>query len=137
MNGDNVEKVYRLCAKRERDREREARKTKRRGKIRSALHFCFLDFEKAEALDDSPAWISDNGKGAEEIIAACDGETPEARYRRILRNARDRLRRAHPELVEVFNLIVKNGSNRKESIWTMVSRKRTNGRQQETDTGRI
>ena len=77
------------------------------------------------------------GKGAEEIIAACDGETPEARYRRILRNARDRLRRAHPELVEVFNLIVKNGSNRKESIWTMVSRKRTNGRQQETDTGRI
>ena len=135
MNGENVEKVYRQCLKRERDREREARKTKRRGEIRSALHFCFLDFEKAEALDDSPAWISDNGKGAEEIIAACDGETPEARYRRILRNARDRLRRAHPELVEVFNLIVKNGSNRKESIWQLMSRNRASGMPPKSDTG--
>ena len=75
------------------------------------------------------------GKGVEAIVAACDGERTMSRYQRILRNARRRLKRAHPELVEVFNLIVKNGSNRKESIWTMVSRRRTNGRQQETDTG--
>ena len=123
MNGENVEKVYRQCLKRERDREREARKTKRRGEIRSALHFCFLDFEEAEVAEDSPSWISDNGKGVEQIVTACDGETPETRHQRILRNARDRLRRAHPELVEVFDLVMKNGANRKESIWALTQTK--------------
>ena len=136
MNGENVEKVYRRCLKRERDRERSCRNAKKRVHLKCIVHID-VDFSEAEARDDSPTWLSDNGAGVEAIIAHCDGETPETRHERILRNARDRLRRAHPELVEVFNLIVKNGRNRKESIWTMVSRKRTNGRQQETDTGRI
>ena len=127
MNGGNVEKVYRRCLKMERDRERSCRNAKKRIHLKCIVHID-VDFSEAEARDDSPTWLSDNGAGVEAIIAHCDGETSETRQERILRNARRKLKRAHPELVEVFDLIVKNGSNRKESIWTMVSKKRLNGR---------
>ena len=127
MNGENVEKVYRLCQKRERDRERQWRKSKRKGCVRNVVHLC--DFEKAEAAEESPSWLSDNGKGANDIIAACDGETPEALltlYARKTRNARDRLRRAHPELVEVFDLAIANGSRgRADSIWVLLLKRRS------------
>ena len=118
---NHTEKVYRRCLKQERDRERQWRKSKRKGKIRNVVHL--VDFENAEAAEESPKWLSDNGAGVEAIVAACDGETGETRHQRILRNARDRLHRAHPELVEVFDLIVKNGANRKESIWTLTQTK--------------
>ena len=36
-----------------------------------------------------------------------------------------RLSRVHPELVEVFNLVVKNGKNRSESIAELVNRGRS------------
>ena len=133
MNGANVEKVYRLCRKREIDRERQWRKAKRYGDIRNVVHL--VDFEESEAAENSPSWLSDGGKGVEDIIAACDGEGSkppldcgcESKRRDILRNARKRLKRAHPELLEVFNLIVKNGKNRKESIWALMMSKDTAG----------
>ena len=71
--------------------------------------------------------FSDKGKGAEQIVLRCDGVDVESRYARCIKNARERLRNAHPEWVEVFNLVVRNGSNRKESIWRLMSRNRTNG----------
>ena len=124
MNGENVAKVYRLCRKREIDRERKWRKSKRRRDIRNVVHL--VDFEEAESRENSPAWLSDGGKSVEAIIAACDGETPEARHRRALRNARNRLRRAHPEAVEVFDLAVANGSMRRaDSIWTLLLNQRS------------
>ena len=120
MDGKNVEKVYRKCLKMERDRERKLRNAKRTHDTRNVVHI--FDFEEAEAAEESPSWISDNGKGADAIYAAVDRAMPGAmpcgceshgRRRDILRNARKRLKRAHPELLEVFNLIVKNGKNRK------------------------
>ena len=71
MNGENVEKVYRQCHKRERDRERQWRKSKRYGNVRNVVHL--VDFESAEAAEESPSWLSDNGAGVEAIISACDG----------------------------------------------------------------
>ena len=125
---------YQKALKRERDREYHRRESDQ-GMFEAS--FVHLDFDEAETREKSPKWLSDKGEGVEAIVRAVDGEDGESRYARCIKNARERLRRAHPELVEVFNLVVQNGSNRKESIWTMVSRKRTNGRQQETDTGRI
>ena len=121
MNGENVEKAYRMGLKRERDRERQWRKSKRYGNVRNVVHLC--DFENAEAAEESPAWLSDNGVGVERIVAHCDGDDAGSRYSQCVKNARERLRRAHPELVEVFNLIVQNGSNRKESIWALTQTK--------------
>ena len=141
---NHTEKVYRKCLKQERDRERQWRKSKRCDKIRNVVHL--VDFEEAESLENSPAWLSDVGKGVEDIVAACDGEgskTPldrgcESKRRDILRNARKRLKRAHPELLEVFNLIVKNGKNRKESIWAlMMSKDTASGTQPKSGTGAI
>ncbi len=126
MNGANLEKAYRKALKMERDRERSARNAKKRAHLKSVVHID-VDFSEAEARDDSPPWLSDNGAGVEAIVAHCDGEDVESSFERIRRNARRRLKRAHPELVEVFDLIIENGSNRKESIWTMVSKKRQNG----------
>ena len=122
MSGADIERSYRQCMKREMYRERKWRMSKRYGNVRNAIHFS-CDFMDAEAAEESPAWLSDNGAGVERITAVCDGETPETRHRQTLRNARRRLKRRHPELVEVFDLIVKNGSNRKESIWAL-TRKR-------------
>ena len=103
---------YRKCLKRERDRMRSRRKC-RQGRFESSM----LSFDNMPSeMMESSAWLSDQGAGAEKVYAALDGETPETVYARRLRLARQRLRRAHPELVEVFNLIVKNGSNREESI---------------------
>ena len=119
------EAEYSKALKRERDRERQWRKSKRYGNVRNVMHL--FDFENAEAVEESPSWISDNGVGVEQIVAHCDGDDGESRYNRCIKNARERLRYAHPEWVEVFNLVVQNGSNRKESIWRLMSRNRTNG----------
>ena len=126
MNGANVEKVYRKCLKLERDRERSARNAKKRAHLKSVVHID-VDFSEAEFREDSPTWISDNGAGADAIVAHCDGEDGESRFERIRKNARRRLKRAHPELVEVFDLIIENGKNRKESIWQLMSRNLPNG----------
>lgn len=117
MNGANVEKVYRLAAKRERDRERKRRMSKRYGNVRNMVHL--WDFEATEAAEESPSWLSDNGAGVEAVIAACDGETGESRYGRLLRKARDHVRNKAPHLLKEFNLIIKNGSNREESIFEL------------------
>ena len=135
MSDENVEKVYRQCQKRERDRERKWRIAKRTHDIRNT--FRLVDFEKAEAAEESPAWLSDGGKGVEDIVAACDGEDAVDHYRRMLESAREKVRRADPSLLEVFALVVRNGTNRKESIWELVktSARRTDGMPPENATG--
>ena len=130
-DGANIEKVYRLCKRREYDRERKKRKKTKKGRFLARI--VHVDFDAAETLTESPLWISDGGAGVEAIIDACDGETPKQRK---LKLARERLRYYHPEWLEVFNLVVKNGKNKEESIWEMVVNKRTNGRPQESGIGR-
>ena len=120
------DEAYRKALKMERDRERSARNAKKRAHLRSVVHID-VDFSEAEFREDSPPWLSDNGAGAEAIVAHCDGEDVESSFERIRRNARRRLKRAHPELVEVFDLIIENGTNRKESIWRLMSRDPANG----------
>ena len=113
----NVEKVYRRCLKMERDRERSGRDTLQGAFEASFVH---IDYGSENSREDSPSWLSDNGKGVEDIVAACDGETGETRYGRLLRKARDHVRNKAPHLLEELNLIIKNGSNREESIWEMM-----------------
>ena len=121
MNGANVEKAYRMSVKRERDRERKWRKSKRYGEIRNTFHF--FDFEAAEAAEVSPSWLSDKKAGKERIIAHCDGEFSPSHYARCIRKARERVRRFAPYLLDVFHLVVVNGSNREESIGTLAARR--------------
>jgi len=138
MNGENVEKVYRLCRKREIDRERQWRKSKRCGKIRNVVHL--VDFEKAEFLENSPKWLSDGGKGVEDIVAACDAchDLSVWEFRKDL--AREKVKRTDRRLLPVLDLVLENRENRKESIWQlmkMLLRKRRNGMRQGTGIGTI
>lgn len=125
-----MSRSMKTCEKRERDRQRKWR-TSAQGRFEASML-------SLDALPPSctrgEAWESDGGEGAERIVRHCDGEL--SAWARKLAAARKKLRRAHPELVAVFNLIVKNGSNRKESIWALMqSRKRANGTRQSTSTG--
>ena len=114
------------------------RQAKRRKSKQGAFEFRFVSLDKLmRTLDESEKceMFSDRGAGARAVYAACDGLTPESVYERRLKVARERLRRKHPELLDVFNLIVKNGSNRKESIWWLILNRRRNGSPQECFTG--
>lgn len=116
----------------ENKRQAKRRKSKQGAFEASLLH---IDFDEAESRAASPSWLSDRGAGADVIIASVDGETPESVYERRLNAARKRIVRHCPELLDVFNLIVKNGSNRKESIWWLMSKRRGNGTPQKCFTG--
>ena len=114
------------------------RQAKRRKSKQGKFEFRFVSLDKLmRTLDESEKceMFSDRGAGARAVYAHADGETPESIYERRLNTARKRIVRHCPELLEVFNLIVKNGSNRKESIWWLMSKRRGNGRLQTTCTG--
>ena len=109
---------FAACEKRERDRERYWRNETEQGRFESS--FRHIDHCHFEAMEESPSWLSDNGAGVETIIDAVDSKTRKTRYGRLLRKARDHVRNKAPHLLEELNLIIKNGSNREESIWEMM-----------------
>ena len=65
--------------------------------------------------------LADGGAGAEDV-RAFDERRDASFYTQRIKVARRRLARNVPELVEVFNLVVKNGKNRRESIAELAAR---------------
>ncbi len=113
---------FRKCLKQERDRERSRRESAQ-GKLEASmlsldrLFDTFEDPSKAAAFSDG---------GTEANATHIFDEKPDGSYyTRRIKVARIRLSRKFPELVEVFNLIVKNGKNRRESIAELVARGRS------------
>ena len=113
---------FRKCIKRERDRARSRRESAQ-GQFEAShqsldrLVDSFEDPSKAAAF-------SDGGAGAEALRSFETGRYG-SYYTRRIKVARMRLSRKFPELVEVFNLVVKNGKNRHESIAELVARGRS------------
>ena len=93
--GMTMEEARSYCLKLECDRERKWRQTTRQGRFESAMQS--LDALRDSFEDPSKAAFSDGGAGTEAVIDYCD---------------------------EVFDLIVKNSSNRTESICQMTLSKR-------------
>ena len=108
-----------VSCKEERDRERGRRNAKKRDHLKDVVYIN-VDFEAAEFREDSPTWLSDRGAGVDSVIAHLDGEDGESSRNKLLRKARDHVRNTAPRLLEVFNLIIKNGRNREESIWALM-----------------
>ena len=83
-----------------------------------------LSYDRLAMLFDDPSkasLLSDGGAGAERTIARCDCEMSDpvyglSKYAQTADAARKALKEAHPELVEVFNLILRNGKRRGASI---------------------
>ncbi len=107
------------CLKREHDRERSRRESAQ-GEFEAShlsldrLFDSFEDPSKAAAF-------SDGGKDAERVCSFDEGFDGSF-YARRIKVARRRLSRNFPEFIEVFNLIVKNGKNRQESITEIAMR---------------
>ena len=94
---------YAKCLKRERDREACRREAKQ-----GAFEAEMLSFDRLVDSFEDPSKVGGSSF-----------------YTRRIKVARVRLSRKHPELLEVFNLIVKNGKNRRESIAKLAANGRT------------
>ena len=121
---------YKRCIARENDRYREWAKT-RQGAFETyqVMHFD-AEAEEAREREHSTSWLSDRGKGAA-AIRRCGKvsrpqDDPNTRKKRIDR-AKHRIMRKAPECLETFWLILKNGKNRKESIWQLMKNKTSKG----------
>ena len=132
---DELEREYGQCLRRERKRYREWAKT-RQGAFETyqVLHFD-AEAEEAREREHSTSWLSDRGRGASVIRRfgniARPQDDPDTRKKRIDR-AKHLVMRKAPECLETFWLIIRNGKNRKESIWQLMkgkaSKRPANGR---------
>ena len=116
MSGD-----FKKCLKQERDRARS-----RRESAQGSFEASMLSLDQhVESFDDPGkiAVFSDGGAEAERVYSY-DESVDGSYYTRRIKAARRRLSRNCPELVEVFNLVVKNGKNRHESIAELAMRHR-------------
>ena len=124
--------AYERALARERERERKRRATAQ-GRFESAA--LSLDAMPDLDTDECESWLTDGGCGA----AAIRGETPEPEdagdtRRKRLDRAKHRIMRKAPECLRTFWLVIRNGRNRKESIWQMT--KTTTSRRRKSGTRR-
>lgn len=70
--------------------------------------------------DDKEEMFSDHGEGVERMIDEIDGRFTTDYYRRRANAAIKFASRNAPQIVPTLRLILKNGSNRRESIWSLM-----------------
>ena len=122
---EEMDREYKRCIRRENDRYREWAKT-RQGAFETyqVMHFD-AEAEEAREREHSTSWLSDRGKGAAAIRRcgkiARPQDDPATRRKRIDR-AKHLVMRKAPECLQTFWLILKNGKNRKESIWQLAQK---------------
>ena len=102
---------------RERERKREADAA--RHYYRDKLSFETKYADDCEKSGAEPAWVSDGGRGAAAVRRGAGADLAEKRRKKRLRAALAKARRVSPALAKTLGLIIKNGRNRKESIWTL------------------
>ncbi len=103
----------------ERVRNREHRKSEKGG-----FEAAMQSFDELYDSFHDPseiAMFSDRGDGERRVVYDCDLEEVDGRrfvtiYDKLAFRARIELAKVYPETVEVFDLILKNGKNRKESV---------------------
>ena len=131
-----LEREYNRCIARERDRYRNWARTKQGAfETHKIMHFDAEDEESVER-DPSASWLSDGGRGAAAIRRCDAGVSADHSQKKRLNRARMAVIRKIPECLTTFRLVIKNGKNRKESIWELMktSRKRPNGKRPNTAT---
>lgn len=122
---EEMDREYKRCIRRENDRYREWAKS-RQGAFETyqVMHFD-AEAEEAREREHSTSWLSDRGKCARVIRAFGKVARPQddldTRQKRIDR-AKHLVMRKASECLETFWIIIKNGKNRKESIWQLVRR---------------
>ena len=83
---------------------------------------------RSEGGDSELVEMSDDCAGAEavysEIDRSCFGVDDENHYTRMARRARDFVRRRDPSLLPTLNAILRNGSDRRESVFELAKKSR-------------
>lgn len=74
-------------------------------------------FDSDDSDDEKGDWLEDGGEGVERMLEAIEPENWRAR----LHAARNRVCRQCPETLATFNAIIRNGKNKKESIWQLMT----------------
>ena len=116
-------RAYARCLHLERERERKHRKyTACAASDARAFHY---EAPQTHGEDDEEldyGWdVTDEGDGAG-AVRSFEERRDGSYYTRRIKIARVRLSRKHPELLEVFSLVLKNGKNRRESIAELAAR---------------
>ena len=116
---EEIEAVRNWRLEMEYDREREHREHKQGG-FEAAMH-SFDELYDSFADPSKISTFSDRGDGERRVVYDCDLEKVDGRrfatiYDKLAFRARIALAKVYPECVEVFDLILKNGKNRKESV---------------------
>ena len=119
----DAERSYRQALKLERDRERKHRKyTAKAATDARAFHY---EMPQTHGEDDEEldyGWdLTDDGRGAEQIVARCD-DGP-AYYRTCVKRAMNRLRR-RPELRRTLRLVIRHWPRREDAIWEILASRR-------------
>jgi len=110
-----LRRAYAQCVEWERKREVYTRTTPQGAFERSLVHLDELPHD-----DEMPTgWASDGGQGVERMIEAIDGPQRGTREQAI-QKAQMKVIRQCPHRLPVFWLVLKNGTNRKESICELV-----------------
>ena len=115
-----AEEAYRQCLKLEADRERKHRTAAKAATGAKAFHY---DAVQTQGDDDEATDfdfdVSDNGAGADAIYDAVDASCFGGgnHYSRSKRRALDLVRRKAPSALPTLKAILKNASNREESMW--------------------
>lgn len=115
----DISESYRKCLAMERDRERKHRTTAKAATGANALHYDAAQME--DEAKDFGFDVSDNGAGAEAIYDAVDASCFGGgnHYTRSRRRALDLVRRKAPSALPTLKAILRNASNREESIWEL------------------
>lgn len=121
MAKSEMEREYGRCLEREKDRLRSWSRTRQgRFEVYGVLHY--EEVAKGSLFrEHRTSWLSDGGRGAEDIRGC--GETRDEFARRKAA-AIAKVRRKAPHLLATLRLILKNGKNRKESIWQLMKSQR-------------
>ena len=113
-----LEREYKRCLDKERDRYREWAKTKQGAfETYQVMHFD-AEAEEARERENSTSWLSDRGRSAAMIRRCGPARADILRKREAA--AVEKVRRKAPHLLPVFRLILKNGSNREKSICELI-----------------
>ena len=70
---------------------------------------------------NEPAWVSDRGSGAAAVRRGTGSGLAQDWREKLRRAALAKARRVSPTLARTLGLIIRNGSNRKESIGTLMT----------------
>lgn len=113
-------RTYEEALRLERSRERHHRETPQGAFEAKMLSLDLLPVTSTQ--DEYESWMSDRGAGAEAIVSFED-ESLANYYHRKARAALERVRCNLPECVPTLRGVLKNGSNREETIWEMAKGK--------------